>query len=74
MITFGKDEVLPSLLRSRPSGCRATLPGERCVTSQRTAAKETRFYRVQMVPYFQAVLYMSSFLFLGTHNLQMDKK
>ena len=33
-----------SLLRSRLSGCHATLPllsGERCVTSRKTAAKET---------------------------------
>ena len=35
---------LASLLRSRLSGCHATLPflsGKRCVTSRKTAAKET---------------------------------
>ena len=36
-----------SLLRSRLSGCHATLPqkellGKRCVTSRKTAAKETK--------------------------------
>ena len=40
--------VFVSLLRSRLSGCHATLPrsGERCVTSRKTAAKESRYFSV----------------------------
>ena len=40
-------ESAPSLLRGRLSGCHATLPlsGERCVTSRKTAAKETTVHQ-----------------------------
>ena len=45
--TFESRYCSSSLLRSRLSGCHATLPlsGERCVTSRKTAAKETTVHQ-----------------------------
>ena len=51
--------LITSLLRSRPSGCHATLPslsGKRCVTSRETAAKETSWSQLEMSPKYLCIV------------------
>ena len=52
--------LIPSLLCSRLSGCHATLlSGERCVTSRKTAAKETTWFQAPFHSFSNSIYCMA---------------